>query len=191
MNKYENLNDDDLIKLYKKGDKMAMQFLMEKYHQYLFKIGYSFLNNKEDIEDLIQDTYIKIIKNIKQYKMNNYFKYWITRMLKNNIINFYKKKKINVLDETQLFALNNGEDNSPDTMIQLLNEERIAIINSIINEELKEEKKKIIEMKFNENLKAKEIAEKLKMPLNTVLTSIHYSLIKIKEKLKEKGYLSN
>ncbi|HOK40894.1 MAG TPA: sigma-70 family RNA polymerase sigma factor [bacterium] len=191
MNKYENLNDDDLIKLYKKGDKMAMQFLMEKYHQYLFKIGYSFLNNKEDIEDLIQDTYIKIIKNIKQYKMNNYFKYWITRMLKNNIINFYKKKKINVLDETQLFALNNVEDNSPDTMIQLLNEERIAIINSIINEELKEEKKKIIEMKFNENLKAKEIAEKLKMPLNTVLTSIHYSLIKIKDKLKEKGYLSN
>ncbi|HOL47702.1 MAG TPA: sigma-70 family RNA polymerase sigma factor [bacterium] len=189
MNKYENLNDDDLIKLYKKGDKMAMQFLMEKYHQYLFKIGYSFLNNKEDIEDLIQDTYIKIIKNIKQYKMNNYFKYWITRMLKNNIINFYKKKKINVLDETQLFALNNVEDNSPDTMIQLLNEERIAIINSIINEELKEEKKKIIEMKFNENLKAKEIAEKLKMPLNTVLTSIHYSLIKIKDKLKEKGYL--
>lgn len=188
MENYDLKTDDELVILYNKGDKMAVQYLFDKYHSYLFKIAYNLIHNSDEAEDLLQDTYLKIIQNFKKYKTQNYFKQWIIKILKNNIINFYKKKKITTFDESKLFILNNIEDESESFDDIFIKDEILKIINETINS-FKPDKKEIMDLKFKYNLKAKDIAVKLNMPLNTVLTSIHYSIIKIKDNLKEKGYL--
>lgn len=191
MKNYNEYDDDALVSLYLKGDKYSMQYLMDKYHHYLFKICYDYLNNIDETKDILQDTYVKVIKNIKKYKMNNYFKVWIKTILKNTIINFKKKKKEVTFNDDQLFILDNiGDDNIKHPVNKFIEDEVYDIIDDTINN-LKPQRREIMKLKYNDDLKVREIADILNISLNTVLTSIHYSIKDIREKLISKGYITN
>jgi RNA polymerase sigma factor (sigma-70 family) len=189
MKNYNDLNDDLLVKLYIEGDKYSMQFLMDKYHPYLFSIAYDYLNNIEETKDILQDTYVKIIENIKKYKINNYFKVWAKTILKNNIINYKKKNKEFLVSDDQLYIFDNIDD---DSIQNPVNKFIDAEIYSIIDKEIKQlkpQRREIMNLKYKSDYKVKDIAKKLNISLNTVLTSIHYSIKSIREKLLSKGYI--
>lgn len=70
-----------------------------KYHSDWLNVAYSYLNNKQDAEDVIQDVYIKIISKINNGKIKNIKykdtvnKYFVYKVIRNSCIDFIRKKR--------------------------------------------------------------------------------------------------
>ena len=88
-----------LMKKIKKGNQEAFENLLIHYKEYLYKIAYSYVKNKESALDIIQESTYKAWMNIHTLKNKTVFKNWITKILINTAINYIKKEsKIVSLD---------------------------------------------------------------------------------------------
>lgn len=78
---------DTYIELYKKGDQDAFNHIYNGTYQNVYYTIYLITKNKASIEDYIQDTYLKVIKNIDAYQIGTNFKAWISRVAHNLAVN--------------------------------------------------------------------------------------------------------
>ena len=77
----------------KKGDKDAFLSLIDENRLSIYRVARGILNNKEDIEDALQNTIIKSYEKIGTLKKDEFFKTWIIRILINECNKIYKKNK--------------------------------------------------------------------------------------------------
>ena len=76
-----------------------MEEIYKDYFQYVFSYLLSFTNNPEIAEELTQETFYSVIKNIHKFQNNSSLKTWIYKIAKNKLIDYYKKiKKIQNMD---------------------------------------------------------------------------------------------
>lgn len=139
---------------------------------------YSILKDKSLAEDVMQDTYLKILKNINSYQPNTNGLAWMIMIAKNLSINVYNKRKREVLvdnyfdkDETEL--VNEEKEETP--LIDLM------------HEVLKPKERELIVMHVINQLTHKEIAEILNRPLGTVLWQYNQAIKKLRKKVGEKN----
>ena len=83
----------DLYKRLQRGDQFAFNKLVEKYQKRLFRIGYSYFQDKDEAMEIVQDTFIKVYKNISGYNIGTNFDSWIYRITSNLCIDKYRKNK--------------------------------------------------------------------------------------------------
>ncbi len=89
----------DLIKRIQGGDNMAFHAIMNKYGSRVMNVAYSFAKNTQDAEDLYQETFIRVFRNIKSFRFESEFYTWIYRILTNLAYNQFKKKgRMQVVD---------------------------------------------------------------------------------------------
>lgn len=86
---------EDLVTRAKNGDKDAYAELFLNLKDDLFKIALKKLGNRNDAEDVIQDTLLIAYVNINKLRTNKYFKTWITKILINECKKFIKFKNSN------------------------------------------------------------------------------------------------
>lgn len=88
---------DEIFKLFSKGDRQAMSILVETYKHELFNLCFRLTFNKQDAEDLFQQTWIKATKNATKYDHQS-FKPWLFKICVNQYRDNYrqglKRKKI-------------------------------------------------------------------------------------------------
>lgn len=179
-----NLSDEELAKLVSEGDTEKFGILMERYQAKLFRYGKKFLVDNDNIEDVVQDVFIKTYTNIKSFDTTQRFSPWIYRIAHNTYINAIKKNSLNPLN---LFDF--------DTLLS-----HTVVEDPIIKEREQEEIKKLvdkglsnIEFKYREilvlyyieELSYKEIAEILHIPVSTVGVRLMRAKNVLKEKYKE------
>ena len=89
-----------LIEHAKKGDKDAFSEIISSIYNDLYAIAKLRLNNEDDIQDAIQETFINAYLKLSSLKQNKYFKTWIIKILINecNKINNQKKHNTKLLD---------------------------------------------------------------------------------------------
>ena len=85
------LSDEELAKLVADGDSDKFGVLMERYQAKLFRYGKKFLSDSDNIEDVVQDVFIKTYQNIKSFDTTQRFSPWIYRIAHNTYINAIKK----------------------------------------------------------------------------------------------------
>jgi len=88
-----NKTDEEIALLVQKGDKEAFGVLIERYEKKIIRYGRKFLNNSADIEDLVQEVFIKTYININGFNTSKRFSPWIYRIAHNEFVNALKKKK--------------------------------------------------------------------------------------------------
>jgi RNA polymerase sigma factor (sigma-70 family) len=149
----------------------------------LMYFAYSLTANKEDAEDLLQDTYLKAISNKDKFDPASNLKAWVYTIMKNTFINNYRKEvRTNaVVDTTEdLYYLNNTKRSdlvSPESEIT-----HAEIIKGI--ESLENEHRVPFEMHV-QGFKYKEIADELNLSLGTVKSRIFFSRKKLMAKLQD------
>ncbi|HHD2753489.1 TPA: RNA polymerase sigma factor [Clostridium perfringens] len=156
-----------MVSQVKKGDKDAFLSLIDENRLSIYRVARGILNNKEDIEDALQNTIIKSYEKIGTLKKDEFFKTWIIRILINecNLI-LRRNKKTIFLDK-----LENQEVYSDDYE----NIELTSVINSL-NEELRV----TTVLYYFEDMSTKEISEMLNVAEGTVRSR----LARAREKLK-------
>ncbi|SMO66619.1 RNA polymerase sigma-70 factor, ECF subfamily [Saccharicrinis carchari] len=99
------MNDIELVNQIKQGNPSAYRYLVSKHQRLVFSIAYRIASqNQTDTEDIAQDVFIKVYKNIKNYRAESKLSTWIASIAWKTSIDFVRKKsraKINFTDEPQ------------------------------------------------------------------------------------------
>jgi RNA polymerase sigma factor (sigma-70 family) len=95
----ENLNvyiHAPLIEECRKGSSKAQFRLYEQYSRAMFNLAFRMLNNREDAEDILQESFIECFRNIHTFRFESTFGSWLKKIVINKSINHIKKKKIDL-----------------------------------------------------------------------------------------------
>ncbi len=161
-----------------KNDITALENLYNETRSYVFRFAFSIMKNKEEAEDIMQDTYININKYASNYDAKTKPMSWILTITKNLCFNKLKKqKRNNNMDITELEeTLVTNNDNAFDKVL----------VQNII-ESLNDEERQIFVLHSIEDFKFKEIGKMLDMKLSTVLSKYHRALKKVRENYGKDG----
>ena len=147
--------------------------IYEKYKNMVYRLAISYLKNPIDAEDIVQNVFLKLHKNLKKIDSEEYLKNWLIKVTinecKTNLLSFYKRK-------VRLF-INDEEESIKD------NTKNKEVMNSIFL--LPKQDRLIIHLYYYENYKVKEIASILKMKENAVKQRLFRDREKLKNILRE------
>ena len=96
-NQPEQTNDIEIIQKVINGEINAFELIIKKYESLLYKIARGYRYSHEDSQDLMQETYINIYKNLSKFENRSSFKTWITRILLN--LCYQKRHKTSFINE--------------------------------------------------------------------------------------------
>jgi RNA polymerase sigma-70 factor (ECF subfamily) len=85
--------DKKLIQQYLKGDEKSLEVLIAKYLKLIYSFVYKNVGDQASAEDITQESFIKVWKNIKKFDQKKNFKPWLFQIAKNTSIDFLRKKK--------------------------------------------------------------------------------------------------
>lgn len=167
---------------------MNIEFLIKKYHKLIYGICLNLLNNSLDAQDLTQETYIAIYKNMDKYKnlSENHIKNIICKIALNKCKDFLKLKANKLKSsETPEETITSFIDNT-NIEESLLKEEKKKYIHKIINE-LKQPYKEILYKYYIEEMPLDELSKQLSISKGTLKMQIFRGKKILKQKLEEGG----
>jgi RNA polymerase sigma-70 factor (ECF subfamily) len=186
-----NLTDQVLIKNFLNGDNKSFEELLSRHKNRIFAFIMSKVKNRDITEDIFQDTFIKVINSLKKGKYNEEGKFlpWMMRISHNLVIDHFRKeskmRKIRPTSEFDIFdILDDGRKNQEDLMIQT----QVHADLNILIEQLPEDQKEVLKMRYFEDLSFKKISELTGASINTALGRMRYALINLR-KLAEKQHI--
>lgn len=175
-----HISDEELMALLSKGSEPAFNILYKRYRKKLVHFAYSFLGNKEQAEDLVQDVFIKLIQQPNLFKPGNNFASWIFTIVKNNCFNVIRNDKKR--HELRSFHF----PSNPSIELQTNNDLQ-SLRNKIrdLYQGFNDKEKLVFVLRFELELSLKETAEIANIPEGSVKSCIFYLLKKIAPQLKE------
>ncbi|WCK54804.1 RNA polymerase sigma factor SigW [Aneurinibacillus sp. Ricciae_BoGa-3] len=184
-----DLAEQRIILRTKKGDREAFAELVDLYKDRVYRIAYRMLGNKQEAEDVAQETFLKVYANIQSYDPNYKFSTWIYRIASNLCIDQIRKRK-------QTFSLD-AEVTGSDGLDW---HDRLPDANqgpeeTVITDELQEEVQSaimklspnyraIMILRYIEDLSLQEISEAISLPISTIKTRIHRGREALRKKLR-------
>ena len=179
-----SLSDSELIRAYRGGDEQAFEILLTRHQDRVYtKINF-IVRDSELANDLFQETFIKVIRLLKEgkYVEEGKFLPWILRIAHNmSIDHFRRNKKMRMVrsrDEVDVFAkIDTGEAHVEDLLVegQIHSDVRRII------DELPEDQREVVRMRMYDNLSFKEIAETTGVSINTALGRMRYAVINLRK----------
>lgn len=166
----------EYVKKLQRGDMSAFDELYEATKTHVYYTILVILKDESSTEDIMQDTYLKMLESIEKYKPKRPFKAWIGTIARNLAINAYHKKKreVGMPDDAENFLLPTHESSSENAyylhglMKALNDEEKEVIVRYVILEE-----------------KHKDIAKKMQKPLGTITWMYQNALKKLRKEAGE------
>ena len=132
--KIESLSDIDIIEIVIMGQIQLYELIVKRYNSYLYKIGKTYGFSHQDVQDIMQETYVNAYKSLSKFKRESTFKTWITRIMLNNC--YHKKRKLEIKKEVSTESLEfiNQGQLTHETMgqVKTINKELGAILEKAI-----------------------------------------------------------
>lgn len=188
-----SLEDDVLVKKAKGGDEKAYKKLVEKYERALYFHILKMVKDREQVEDLVQEAFVKAFDNLNTYSTNYAFSTWLYRIATNNTIDYLRKKKLKTLSIDKPMKTKDGEmemqlpDESASTDRDIIKKQRKEIVQHAIDD-LPKKYRKVIQLRHMEEKSYKEISDILEKPLGTVKAHIFRARELLYKALKDKRH---
>lgn len=186
----ERLVDQKLVEKAQRGDKRAFGILVEKYHKKLTRLLSRMVRDQSEIEDIVQDSFVKAYRAINNFRGDSAFYTWLYRIgintAKNHLVSLGRRPK--AMNEVEIADVENFEDGDELRSIEtpestMMTKEIVATVNDTI-EGLPDELKEAISLREMDGLSYEEIAELMQCPIGTVRSRIFRAREAIAEKLK-------
>ena len=185
--------DAVLIRDFCEGDKAAFDSLVLKHKDRLFNLCYRLLGDYEEANDSAQETFIKVYRSLKKFRLESAFSTWLYRIAVNTCKNklkssaFRQKRKMvpleNPISATRSSPSREIQDDSQSPAIALENKERMRVIQEAINA-LPEEQREVVTLRDIEGFSYEEVAEITGFNLGTVKSRLARARLSLRKKLR-------
>lgn len=109
---------DQLLKACRKGDRRAQRQLYDRFKDKMFGVCLRYANNRQDAEDMLQEGFIKVFRDLHQYNGNGSVEGWIRRVIAHAAIDYLRRQgnwaRLHTMDATQLQVEDEGNYNEED-----------------------------------------------------------------------------
>ncbi|MDO4555554.1 MAG: RNA polymerase sigma factor [Lachnospiraceae bacterium] len=173
---YKTDIDETLFYKIGQGDKDAFMMLYEQTKSMVFSYALSVLHNREDAEDAMQETYLKIRAAAHLYKPQGKPMAWVFTITRNICLMKYR------MQQRQSFMELSELDKKMDFHQIEDREDRIVLETAFSI--LSKEECQIIMLHVVSGLKHREISQLLKMPVSTILSKYHRGIKKLRKNLE-------
>ena len=186
----ERAIDQKLVEKAQKGDKRAFGILVEKYHKKLTRLLARMVRDQSEIEDIVEDSFIKAYRAINNFRGDSAFYTWLYRIgintAKNHLVSLGRRPK--AMNDVEIEDVENFEDGQELRNLEtpensMMTKEIATTVNDTI-ESLPDELKEAISLREMDGLSYEEIAELMQCPIGTVRSRIFRAREAIAEKLK-------
>ena len=185
------MTNADLINQALEGDQHAYAEIVDRFRGKIFGLVYRMVKNREEAQDLTQETFIKAFNSLATFNSEYAFSTWLYKIAANTCIDHFRKKRlktfpldnpITVKDSQIQREFPDRHEIEPDN--KLLSKERKNIIDQAIDR-LPQKYKQVIYLRHKVEKSYEEIAEELDLPLGTVKVRIFRAREMLKKILKE------
>ena len=189
---YASKSDESLILQFKSGNDSAFDVLLSRYQSKVFSYVMQLVKDYDLANDIFQEVFIKVVINLKKESYHHEGKLlsWILRIAHNQVIDHFRKSsKMPIAGRTSanpdfdIFSVIKLEESSVEDV--MINEQILKEVRYLI-EELPEDQKEVVKMRFFMKMSFKEISEKTNVSINTSLGRMRYALINLRKLINEK-----
>lgn len=185
----DDKTDSELVRLYlDDGNQEALNLIIKRHLKSVYRFIFGFIGDVATAEDISQEAFIKVWKNLKKFDQNRNFKTWILSIAKNTMIDYTRKKKALPFS---FFEDIEGENKFEDSVV-----DSEPLSDELFDKNLNQEKiidaisklptiyRSVITLRFSEGLKFDEIAEVFGESINTIKSRGRRAEALLKEYLK-------
>jgi RNA polymerase sigma-70 factor (ECF subfamily) len=161
----------EVIELAKAGDLEAFQEIYKAATGFVYNVALRITNNRQEAEEVTQDVFLKVYRNLKDFEFRASLKTWIYRITANTALNAYKRiskvrnrtQGLESIENTVVFSGQADKDIIKHDE-QKANEEALSLLLGRLNAD----QRSCIVLREIEGLRYEEIARALKININTV-----------------------
>lgn len=181
------VSDEDLMNRCREGDMGAFELIVLRYKDAIFNLIYHFVADYHRAQDISQETFLRVLKNVDRYKSRNRFKTWLYRiavnLCKNELRNRSRRKTLSLDNPAvDIESLSRNYYTPPDEAYE--KEELRELVKDAVGS-LPEDQRMAIIMREYQGLSYEEIASALNCSLGAVKSKIYRARQNIKKMLIE------
>lgn len=190
MDKENGSQHEVSIEALKAGDRAEFARFVEEYSPAIYRLGLRMLNNEQDAEDILQDTFIKAFQHIQEFEGRSRLSTWLYRIATNEALMLLRKRRPDTISVEE--PVDNDEDvmheplqildwtNLPED--ELLSAETRAYMKQAV-EKLPDSLRITFILREIENLSTLETAQVLNISETAVKTRLSRARLKLREEL--------
>ncbi len=184
-----SLSDRELLEAYRAGNPDAISVLISRHSQRVYDYIRMLVKDSDLADDLFQDTFVKAVRVIDEgrYTDQGRFLSWVMRIAHNQVIDHFRsQRKDQTINESEAGYDILGTHKLSEGSIEerMVGEQIEADLRRLI-EQLPDEQREVVKMRYYGNLSFKEIAEQTEVSINTALGRMRYALINLRKMIKE------
>lgn len=186
MNK---MDETEIIKRILKGEKQLYELLVRRNNQKIYRVIRTYLKEEAEVEDVMQNSYLKAYFKLDQFKMASSFSTWLIRIAINESYARLKEMKkgqrtiqIDVMNDTSTLKVADIKQLNPQE--KMIRKEAKTLLENAIDE-LEPKYRTVYVLKEVEEMSLKEIAIAMDLTVSNVKVRIHRSKEMLREKLLE------
>ncbi|MBN2356733.1 sigma-70 family RNA polymerase sigma factor [candidate division KSB1 bacterium] len=176
------------------GDQKAYAEIVNRYRMQIFNLILRMVRQRDEAEDLTQETFIKAFNALPSFNAEYAFSTWLYKIAVNNCIDHFRKKRLKTYPLDNPIPVKDGElqrefpdqNETPDS--GLMEKERQTQIQDAIDS-LPEKYRQAIVLRHGQDKSYEEIAIELDIPIGTVKVRIFRAREMLKKKLREQRRL--
>ncbi len=191
MERLHKVSDEQLLEKFMDGSQESLDTLIKRHKGTVFAYILKTTKNRDVSDDILQETFIKVVRNLKKrrYRENGKFLPWVMRISHNLIIDYYRAQKKPVVsnDDYDYDILAHQAIEAETKEDHLIDDHTKETLERLI-EQLPKEQRDIVQMRYFWGLSFKEIAEQTDVSINTSLGRMRYAIINLRKKMDLSNY---
>jgi RNA polymerase sigma-70 factor (ECF subfamily) len=188
-----SLSDTTLIAEFISGNSNSFSILLDRYQKRVYGFIYSKVHDPDLADDIFQDTFIKVVKNLRLGKYNDEGRFlsWVIRIAHNLIMDHYRKIKRLPKHESKIenFDVLDRLVEQNSSIEESIIETQIHADLSLLIEELPDSQKEVLRMRLFQDMSFKEIGEQTGVSINTALGRMRYAVINLRNMIEERNLI--
>ena len=188
-----SLSDSTLITQFISGNSQSFSILVDRYQKRVYGFIFSKVKDADLADDVFQDTFVKVIKNLRlgKYKDHGRFLSWVMRIAHNIIMDHFRK--INRLpkydSKHEDLVLMDRLIEKSNSIEDLMIETQIHADLSILIDELPKTQREVLRMRLFQEMSFKDIGEQTGVSINTALGRMRYAILNLRKLIEERNLI--
>ena len=184
--KLAHLDTEALIRRCQRGDRLAIEVLIRRHQNYVYRLCYLVMRNEQDAEDMTQETFIRAFRALPRFEIRKgtSVEAWLYRISVNACRSRMRRKWYQVLPWPEPAPQIVAEPERQPECLAMQGEQRDRILAAV--DTLGEKHRLVVFLRYYAGLSNEEIAQALDIPSGTVRSRLHVARHRLRDLLAER-----